>query len=202
MKSLDAYLILVAAVASERLIELWLSRGNGRRAFARGGLEYGRTHYCVMVAFHTAFLAACIAETLLFRRNFPGMIGWISVGALICAEVLRYSAIWSLGERWNTRIIVIPGEPVVTGGVYRLLRHPNYVAVAVELAALPMVRGCWMTAVVFSLGNLALMAIRIPAEEAALGDSYRQAFAGLPRFLPKADRVLRGVRRTSPARAN
>lgn len=193
MKSLDAYLILVALVAAERIAELWLSRRNAKRGFARGAVEYGRRHYRAMVIFHVAFLLASVGEAILLRRRFPGITGWISFGALMGAEILRYSAIITLGERWNTRIIVVPDQPPVTKGIYRLVRHPNYVAVAIELAALPMVRGCWITATVFSLGNLMLMAVRIPAEERALGGSYREAFVRRPRFVPRfADFGRRG----------
>ncbi len=199
MKSLTAYLILVAIVAAERLVELWLSHRNAKYAFARGAVEYGQTHYRVMVIFHVAFLLSCVSEAIAFGRIFPGLIGWISLAALIAAEMLRYSAIFALGERWNTRIIVIPGAAPVVGGPYRFLRHPNYVAVAIELAALPMIRGCWLTAIVFSLGNLMLMLVRIPAEESAMGADYRAAFSHLPRFWPQFGSFLRQSRRAPAA---
>jgi methyltransferase len=87
---------------------------------------------------------------------------------VLAAQVLRWWCIGTLGNQWNTRVIVVPGLPLVTTGPYRRLRHPNYVAVAVEVFALPMVHTAWLTAVVFSLANLALMAVRIPVEERAL----------------------------------
>jgi methyltransferase len=185
MKSLSAYLVLVAAIALERLFELYLARRNARRAFARGAFEVGRGHYRVMTVFHTLFLCACAAEAILLRRPFPGPIAYLAIGGVIAAQILRYSAVAALGRRWNTRIIVTPDTLPVVRGPYRFVRHPNYVAVAIEMAALPMVRGCWLTAVAFSLGNAALMAVRITAEEQALGAVYQQIFSTRPRFLPK-----------------
>ena len=188
MKSLGAYLALIGLIGGERLFELWLAQRNAGQAFARGGVETGRAHYRAMVIFHTAFLLSCVAEAIIFRRAFPPLIGWLALAGVIAAQALRYSAIYALGERWNTRIIVIPGAPPVTRGPYRFMRHPNYVAVALEMIALPMVRGAWLTAIVFFSGNLVLMMIRIAAEEAALGAEYARVFSRRPRFLPRAPR--------------
>jgi methyltransferase len=74
----------------------------------------------------------------------------------------------ALGDRWNTRVIVTPGAPLVTRGPYRWMRHPNYLAVVIEIAAVPMIRGCWMTAVTFSIANALMLSVRIPIEERAL----------------------------------
>jgi methyltransferase len=188
MRSLNAYFVLIGLVGCERVFELWLARRNARRAFARGGVETGGAHYRAMVIFHTAFLFACIAEAMLFQRTFPPLIGWFALAGVIAAQALRYSAVWALGDRWNTRIIVTPGVPPVTRGPYRFVRHPNYVAVALEMVSIPMVRGCWLTALAFFSGNLALMIVRIPAEEAALGAEYARAFGRRPRFVPRFTR--------------
>jgi methyltransferase len=100
---------------------------------------------------------------------------------------LRYWAVATLGERWNTRVLVVPGEPAVTGGPYRYLRHPNYVAVALEMAALPLVHGAWLTALVWSAASAALLARRIPREEAGLARyaDYRARLGDRARFLPR-----------------
>jgi methyltransferase len=90
----------------------------------------------------------------------------------------------ALGERWNTRILVVPGAPPVRRGPYRFLRHPNYLAVAIEIAALPLAFGSWRTALAFSVGNAFLLGVRIPAEERALGAAWGAAFADTPRFVP------------------
>jgi methyltransferase len=182
------YLGLLGLLAAERLVELVLSRRNAARAFARGGVETGQGHFRVMVVFHSLFLGACAVEVLGLARPFPGALGLGALGGALAAQGLRYWAIASLGDRWNTRIIVVPGLPPVTRGPYRYLRHPNYVAVVLELAAVPLVHGAWVTALVFSLGNALLLWVRIRAEEAALGTGYAQAFAGKPRFIPEVPR--------------
>ncbi|MCE9670657.1 hypothetical protein LY474_22885 [Myxococcus stipitatus] len=169
----------------ERLVELALSRRNAARAFARGGVESGQAHYRFMVAFHTLFLVACVGEVFLLERAFPGAWGWAALALAVVAQGLRYWAIATLGDRWNSRIIVVPDLAPVTHGPYRFLRHPNYVAVVLELAAVPLIHGAWWTAVVFSLGNAALLFVRIRAEEAALGAAYSRAFSRRPRFIPE-----------------
>ncbi|RPK37071.1 isoprenylcysteine carboxyl methyltransferase family protein [Streptomyces sp. ADI93-02] len=162
------YAALVLAVAAERLAELALALRNARWSLARGGTEAGRGHYPVMVALHTALLAACLAETWLAGRPFAPWFGWTMVAVVAAAQGLRWWCVRTLGRRWNTRVIVVPGLPLVTGGPYRWLRHPNYVAVAAEGAALPLVHGAWVTAVLFTVLNAALLTVRIRCEEGAL----------------------------------
>nr|AYM52950.1 isoprenylcysteine carboxyl methyltransferase (icmt) family [Jahnella sp. MSr9139] len=186
--SQSLYLVLLGLLAAERLYELRLSSRNAAWAFARGGVEAGQGHYPVMAAFHTLFLAACAAEVLLLQRAFPGAIGWAALAAAAGAQALRYWAVVTLGPRWNTRVIVVPHLPPVTGGPYRYLRHPNYVAVALEMVAVPLLHGAFVTAAVFSLGNALLLAARIRAEEAALGPAWSAAFARRPRFVPEVRR--------------
>jgi len=165
----QAYLGLVAVVACQRILELRLSRGHAGKAFARGGIEYGRGHFPAMAVLHIAFLVSCALEVVLLRRPFPGALGWIALSAFLLAQALRYWAIASLGDRWNVRVIVVPGDVPVGRGPYRFLRHPNYLAVAVEMVALPLVHGAFLTAIVFSILNAALLRVRIRTEEIALG---------------------------------
>ncbi|MET7648294.1 isoprenylcysteine carboxyl methyltransferase family protein [Streptomyces sp. NPDC005426] len=162
------YTALVLAVAAERLAELAVALRNTRWAMARGGTESGRSHYPAMVALHTALLAGCLVEAGLADRPFAPLPGWPMVAVVVAAQTLRWWCIRTLGPRWNTRVIVVPGLPLVTGGPYRLLRHPNYVAVAAEGIALPLVHGAWLTAVLFTVLNAALMVVRVRCEEAAL----------------------------------
>lgn len=178
------YLGLLAAVAVERLLELALSRRNAALAFAAGAVEVGQGHFGFMAVFHVAFLACCAAEVVLAGRAFPGTWGWWCLGLVVAAQALRYWAIATLGPMWNVRVIVWKDRAPVTAGPYRWVRHPNYVAVVVELLALPLVHGAFITALVFSLGNVLLLRVRIAVEEAALGPSYQQALGGRPRFLP------------------
>ena len=121
---------------------------------------------------------------MILQRPFPGAWGWLAFIGAIGAQGLRYWAIATLGERWNTRVIVIPGGSPVTRGPYRFVRHPNYVAVIIEMACVPLIHGAWLTAVVFSVANALLLRVRISVEEHALGAAYAQAFDAAPRFIP------------------
>lgn len=182
------YLGLLFLLVCERGAELVVSRRNARRAFAAGGVETGRRAYAVMVAVHALFPLACAGEVLFLRRPFPGAAGFAALTVALAAQALRWWAVATLGHLWNTRIVVIPGAPPVTGGPYRFLRHPNYLAVVLEMAAVPLVHGAWLTALVFSALNAALLAVRIPAEERALGRPYAEAFDGRRRLLPGGPR--------------
>lgn len=160
---------LVAATAAERVAELVLSARHARWAFARGGVERGRGHFPPMVALHTALLVAPVVEVVVADRPFLPWLAWPAVAAVLAAQALRWWCIATLGRQWNTRVIVVPGLPLVARGPYRWLRHPNYVAVVVEGFALPLVHSCWVTAIAFTVLNAVLLArFRIPAEERAL----------------------------------
>ncbi|GGL99341.1 isoprenylcysteine carboxyl methyltransferase family protein [Nakamurella endophytica] len=176
--SVVAYLVLVLAVAAQRLAELSLSRRHERAARARGGYEVGRGHYPVMVALHTALLLGCIVEVLVAHRPFVPWLGWPMLVLLAGAQAVRVWCIRSLGERWTTRVIVLPGAPLVATGPYRWLRHPNYLAVAVEGVALSLVHTAWLTAAVFTVANLALLRVRIRTEDRALAGA--SAVPGVP----------------------
>jgi methyltransferase len=188
MVSWAAYLALLGAIALERLYELRLSARNARWAFERGAREVGRRHYRAMTVLHSAFFVACALEVLVWRRPFPGALGVLALLVSLGAMALRYWAIATLGARWNTRIIVLPRAAPVTEGPCRFLRHPNYVAVVLELLFVPLIHGAYATAVLFTVANAAILFVRIRAEERALGPLYQEAFAQLPRFFP-------GVRR-------
>ncbi|WAB84544.1 hypothetical protein OVN20_02960 [Microcella daejeonensis] len=165
------YGLLVLATGVERLVELVISKRHAALAFARGGVEHGRGHFPFMVVLHTGLLVASVAEVVLLDRPFIGALGWpMLVIALLC-QAGRYWVIASLGEQWNTRVIVVPGAGRVTRGPYRFawLRHPNYWIVAVEGIALPLVHSAWITALVFTVLNaVLLLGFRIPVENRAL----------------------------------
>ena len=167
--SVALYVALVLATGAERVAELVVSARHARWSFARGGVESGRGHFPAMVALHTGLLLACVAEVVLADRPFLPWLGWPMLALVLASQGLRWWCIATLGERWNTRVIVVPGLPLVTGGPYRWLRHPNYVAVVVEGVALPLVHTAWLTAVVFTVLNAwLLLGFRVPAEERAL----------------------------------
>ncbi len=182
-----AFVALVALVAAERLFELVLSRRNATRAFARGGVEAeSRAFYGLMVLAHAAFLAAGPLEVYLARRPFRPALAAAMLVLVAGAMALRYWAVRTLGDRWNTRVIVVPGEPAIRSGPYRYLRHPNYLAVVVEAFALPLVHGAWATAALASVGNACLLAGRIRREERALAaaSDYQARLGDRSRWLP------------------
>ncbi len=164
------YFALVFATGIERLVELVISKRNAEKAFARGGIEYGKRHFPVMVALHTGLLIACVAEVFLLDRPFIPVLGWSMLALVILSQAGRYWVIASLGEQWNTRVIVVPGAGRVNSrGLYKFLSHPNYVIVAVEGIALPLVHSAWITALVFTVLNaILLLRFRIPVENDAL----------------------------------
>lgn len=162
------YILLVAAVAGERLVELVVARRNLNWSRAQGGVEVGFGHYPFMVALHTALLVGCVVEVWLLDRPFLPWLGWPMLAVLVAAQALRWWCIATLGPRWNTRVIVIPGAPRIKGGPYRFFSHPNYVAVVAEGIALPLVHSAWITACVFTVLNAALLTARISTENAAL----------------------------------
>jgi methyltransferase len=162
---------VMALVGLERLAELVVARRNAAWSFAQGGVEHGAGHYPFMVVLHTGFLFGCVAEVALLHRPFTPWIGWPALGVCVAAQAIRWWVITTLGPRWNTRVIVIPGLAPVSGGPFRWLRHPNYLAVIAEGIALPMIHGAWITALTFTVLNAALLRTRIATEDAALGRS-------------------------------
>lgn len=168
MTSPVLFTVLVGLVALERLAELVVAQRNARWAFARGGRETGRGHYPVMVVLHAGLLVGCLVEVWAADRPFVPALGWGMLALALGSQALRWWCIATLGPRWNTRVIVVPGLPLVARGPYRWLRHPNYVAVVVEGFALPLVHTAWVTALVFTVANAALLTVRIRTENRAL----------------------------------
>ena len=154
---------VVALVALERLAELWQARRNTRALLGAGGVEVGRGHYPLIVGLHAAWLLAIL---LAVPREAS-----VSVPLLVAFAVLQGLRLWvlmSLGRFWTTRVITLPGAPLVRRGPYRYLRHPNYLVVAAEIAVLPLAFGAWAVAAVFSALNAALLTWRISMEDQAL----------------------------------
>jgi methyltransferase len=162
------YLLLIGAVAVERLAEVVVAERHRSVSKERGGVEFGAGHYPAMVTLHTALLAGCLLEPVLLHRPFIPALGWPMLLIAVAAQALRWWCITTLGYQWNTRVIVIPGAERVTGGPYRFLPHPNYVAVIAEGIALPLVHTAWITALVFTILNAVLLRTRIHVENRAL----------------------------------
>ena len=166
-----AYTVFVFLTGLERLWELRVSRKNAALAFARGGKEYGFSHFPWMVALHTGLLAAAVAEVWLLDRPFLPVWGWVFLAIALLCQVGRYWVISALGDQWNTRVIVVPGASRIRKGPYRFawLSHPNYWIVAIEGIALPLVHSAWITAIAFTVLNaILLLGFRIPTENRAL----------------------------------
>lgn len=153
---------LLLLVTFERLGELWLSKRNTSRLKARGATEHAPGHYPYMVALHVAWLAGL----WLLALDRPVNLYWLGVFGVL--QVLRIWVLATLGARWTTRIIVLEGAPLVRAGPYRWLSHPNYLVVIGEIAVLPLVFGLGLYALIFSLLNGVLLAVRIKSENDAL----------------------------------
>jgi methyltransferase len=179
------YFGFLGLLVFERFVELGISKIHARAAFERGAFEVGQGAFRVMAALHVAFFVSCVAEVLFLSRPFPGALGFAALGVALLAQALRYSAVAALGQRWNVRIIVWPNSAPVTGGPYRFVRHPNYVAVVLEIFFVPLVHGAFLTAAIFSICNAFVLAVRIRDEERALGEPYAEAFRDRPRLVPR-----------------
>jgi methyltransferase len=154
---------ILGFVTLQRLVELPIARANTARLLAQGGREVAPGHYPLIVAMHAAWLAAL----WWWGHDGPVHGGWLALFAVI--ELGRVWILRTLGPRWTTRIIVVPGEQLVARGPYKFVNHPNYLVVVAELAVLPLVFGLWQVALVFSLLNAVILWVRIRAENAALG---------------------------------
>lgn len=162
---MTASVLILAAVTAQRLVELAIARRNTARLRARGAVEVASGHYPLIVGLHAAWIAGLWA----FGWDRPPSLAWLA--AYLGLQVLRVWVMASLGERWTTRVLILPGEPLVRRGPYRFFSHPNYLVVAGEIAVLPMVFGMGLYALAFSLLNAAVLWIRIRAENAALASS-------------------------------
>ncbi|WP_219906777.1 isoprenylcysteine carboxyl methyltransferase family protein [Enhygromyxa salina] len=164
-------IVLLVVIVSQRVSELRLARRNLDWALAQGGRLVEEPHYFLFFVLHTGWLLAWPIEAWL-RGPELGGLWWLWLVGFVLTEVLRYWAIASLGKRWNTKIVVLDGEARIETGPYRFISHPNYLAVALELICVPMIFGAWITALVCTVLNAALLlGLRIPAEVAAVREA-------------------------------
>lgn len=155
--------IVLGLVAGQRLAELAYARRNTRRLLAAGGEERGARHYPLLVGLHALWLVSL--AVFVPADQAPS---WWLLGIFALLQVLRLWVLASLGPFWTTRVITLPGAPLVRRGPYRWFRHPNYLVVAAEILVLPLAFGAWEIAVIFSLANAAVLAQRVRVEERAL----------------------------------
>jgi methyltransferase len=153
---------LLGFLTAQRLAELWWAKRNEARLLAASGVEYGRRHLPLIILFHAAWLAG------LWLLAYDHSVDPVFFALFVVLQMLRLWVLLTLGRRWTIRIIVVPGERLVARGPYRWLRHPNYAVVSGEIAVVPLAFGLPIYALVFTILNAAVLAIRIPAENAAL----------------------------------
>jgi methyltransferase len=161
--------IILALVTLQRAVELVVARRNTQHLMARGGVEVAAGHYPLVVAVHVGWLISL----WLFGRDQP--VNAIALAAYLALQGLRGWVFWTLGARWTTKIIVIPGETLVSAGPYRYLSHPNYAVVTGEIAVLPLVFYLPWPAAIFSALNAVVLTIRIRAENRALAAAHETA---------------------------
>lgn len=177
---------VVALLAVQRLAELRLSARNVAKLRAQGAVEAGAGHMPVMRAMHAAWFVAMIAEVFLLGRPFVPWLAAVALVGLLAGQALRYAAIRALGDRWTVNVMVLPGAPPVTGGLYRRIRHPNYLGVILEIASVPLLHTAYLTSIVFTVLNALLLRVRIRAEERALREANDyDAALPRPRFVPR-----------------
>ncbi|PCI28554.1 MAG: isoprenylcysteine carboxyl methyltransferase [SAR324 cluster bacterium] len=181
-----AYSLLVGVVALQRLFELYISRKNEQEILAAGGKEVYPAHFFWMKLLHVSWLLAILLEVWTLK---PRIISWVVIIAwilFICGQCLRCLAMSTLRQSWCVKIMVCPQNKLVHKGIYHYIRHPNYLGVILEVAALPLIYCAFYTSMTFSFLNLIILIIRIKAEEAALQENnqYNSIFSHQPRFFP------------------
>lgn len=182
--SLILVYLFIGLVVVQRLAEVGVAKSNERWMMERGAFEAGANHYPVMVALHVCFFLSLLTEVTI-RQSEWTMWSMLPLVFFLIAQAIRVWALATLGRSWNTKIIVLPGAEPVNHGPYKWIRHPNYVVVVLEIFFLPLFFQAYVTAIVFSLLNVAMLSVRIKAEEEALNHEggYQQTFKHVRRFI-------------------
>ena len=164
-----AFIIIMSYVVIQRFSELFISGRNEKLLRKNGAVEYGKSHYKYMVILHTFFLISVAAEYL-FNYGYKNTAEFniYLFFLFVVLQVFRFYTIYSLGMYWNTKILRIPGAPLVKRGIYKYVKHPNYFIVVMEIALIPLIFNCYFTAVLFSILNLFILSVRVKAENEAL----------------------------------
>ncbi len=180
------FLILLAAVAALRIVELQISRRHQKTMLSRGAFKVDEPRFGWMVALHTAVLIGAALEVVFLHRPFIPWLAATMFAIFLAANVVRWWVIRTLGDHWNVQIVDSTRLGVIVSGPFRFVRHPNYAAVFAEMLALPLIHTAWITAVAGSVAHIAVLAQRLSTEERVLfaDPDYRSAMAHKPRFLP------------------
>jgi len=161
------FIIFISIVIVQRISELILSNKNENYLISQGAIEYDKKGYKYIVLMHNLFFISVITEFVFLQRQLNEY--WkVLLIIFICTQLLRYWAIFTLGKRWNTKILVLPNTEPIRSGLYKHLKHPNYIAVIIEIGVIPLLFSCYYTAIVFSILNLIVLKRRIRIEEKAL----------------------------------
>lgn len=180
------FLFLYGFIVSQRIIELFIAKSNEKWMKQRGAIEFGVKHYRFIVMLHVLFFVTFFLEKRLFNQGISSV--WpLFLFVFLLAQIIRVWAITSLGKFWNTKIIVLTNANVIRKGPYRFIKHPNYLVVAIELAVVPLLFNCYLTAVLFTILNGFILMVRVPEEERALYEltEYKDTFEETNRFIPK-----------------
>jgi methyltransferase len=182
---------IVVAIFVQRLIEVQISQRHQAALLARGGREHGDNQLPLVKGLQLLWFGAMLVEVWGFDRPFVPGVAAIAVLASSIGQLLRYLSMRALGVRWTLPIITLPGAPAVNSGIYRYLRHPNWLGVILEITAVPLIHSAYVTAIAFTLANAWLMRQRIQSEERALAqdNNYMAVFAHRLRFIPVGDRL-------------
>ncbi|MES1157731.1 MAG: isoprenylcysteine carboxylmethyltransferase family protein [Haliangium ochraceum] len=201
LAQLAPYLALLAAVGGGRLFEMRLSRRHQRALAARGFSREREPAFAAMVALHTAILVGAAVEVMLAPRPLSPVLTTAALVAFVLANLLRWWVIRTMAGHWNVQVVNALPLGVVTGGPFRFVRHPNYVAVFVELLALPLVHAAYVTALLGAAAHVVVLGRRIAFEESFLlrDVGYRAAMGPKPRFLPRLPRPWVERRSEPPA---
>lgn len=168
MVSQIIFSVFVVVLTVQRGWELQKSERNRKALLKRGGQEHAFEHFPYMALLHSTWLLAMLVEVWVSGSNFNVALAWVATVAFVLGQIFRFAAMNTLGERWCARIITLPKEPPIKTGIYRIMRHPNYIGVVIEIVAAPLIHSAFVTAIVFSLLNLWLLKVRISAEEKAV----------------------------------
>ena len=161
-------LIILGLVGIQRICELIKSNRHKKILFAQGGIEYASEHYKYMILLHTTWFVSIFLEVSYFNRPLYLWLFWPALLGALLGNIVRYTSMHTLGIRWNTRIIILPGKAPIRTGIYHYFKHPIYIGVCLEIACIPLLHTAYLTALIFTILNLILLRTRIHEEEKAL----------------------------------